>query len=140
MTAKEEAPHSLRALFGTDGTQNAVHGSDSSLSAERELELFFGRKHPTTAIFNNCTLGLIKPHVVMKNMGSILDTILSEGFEISAMKLYTLPKGVVEEFYEVYRGILPEYHEVVEELAAGPVLALEIRQQDAVESFSKKIP
>jgi len=31
--AKEEAPNSLRALFGTDGTQNAVHGSDSPQSA-----------------------------------------------------------------------------------------------------------
>lgn len=28
--AKAEAPESIRALFGTDGTKNAVHGSDSS--------------------------------------------------------------------------------------------------------------
>ena len=27
--AREEAPNSLRALYGTDGTQNACHGSDS---------------------------------------------------------------------------------------------------------------
>lgn len=29
LTAKAESPHSLRSLFGTDGTKNAVHGSDS---------------------------------------------------------------------------------------------------------------
>lgn len=63
--AQEEAPESIRAQFGTDGTRNAVHGSDSSESAAKELELFFGSKIPTTAIFNNCTLAIIKPHVIM---------------------------------------------------------------------------
>jgi nucleoside-diphosphate kinase len=29
-TAKEQAPNSLRARFGTNGTKNACHGSDSS--------------------------------------------------------------------------------------------------------------
>jgi nucleoside-diphosphate kinase len=27
--AKQEAPNSLRALFGTEGVRNACHGSDS---------------------------------------------------------------------------------------------------------------
>ena len=53
--AQAEAPESIRAKFGTDGTKNACHGSDSSQSAARELALFFGpTPHPTTAIFNNC--------------------------------------------------------------------------------------
>lgn len=34
-------PCSLRALYGTDGTRNATHGSDSQASAERELNFFF---------------------------------------------------------------------------------------------------
>jgi len=28
-TAKEQAPNSIRALYGTNGTLNACHGSDS---------------------------------------------------------------------------------------------------------------
>lgn len=32
---------SLRALYGTDGTQNACHGSDSPQSAAREIKFFF---------------------------------------------------------------------------------------------------
>ena len=37
--AKEEAPQSIRAKFGTDGTKNAAHGSDSPESAARELKM-----------------------------------------------------------------------------------------------------
>jgi len=29
LKAKEESPISIRGLFGTDGTRNAVHGSDA---------------------------------------------------------------------------------------------------------------
>ena len=32
---------SLRAMFGTDEERNAVHGSGSSDSAEREIRFFF---------------------------------------------------------------------------------------------------
>eukprot|EP01084_Bolivina_argentea_P096021 172623_1 len=39
--AKEEAPNSIRAIWGTDITANAAHGSDSAVSAERELGFFF---------------------------------------------------------------------------------------------------
>jgi nucleoside-diphosphate kinase len=39
--AKQEAPESLRALFGTDGTMNAVHGSDSVGSVKREIGFWF---------------------------------------------------------------------------------------------------
>jgi nucleoside diphosphate kinase homolog 5 len=31
----------LRALYGTDGTHNATHGSDSPASAQREIKFFF---------------------------------------------------------------------------------------------------
>ena len=41
--ARAEAPDSVRAKFGTDGRQNAVHGSDSPASATGELKFFFPR-------------------------------------------------------------------------------------------------
>ena len=36
------APGTLRARFGEDHTRNATHGSDSPVSAARELGFFFG--------------------------------------------------------------------------------------------------
>jgi len=41
LKARDEAPDSIRAKFGTDGQQNAAHGSDAPESAARELELMF---------------------------------------------------------------------------------------------------
>ncbi|CAF0999287.1 unnamed protein product [Rotaria magnacalcarata] len=39
--AKETHPDSIRALFGTNEQKNAAHGSDSAVSAEREIRFFF---------------------------------------------------------------------------------------------------
>lgn len=39
--AQAQKPESVRGLYGVDGQRNAVHGSDSSTSAQRELEFFF---------------------------------------------------------------------------------------------------
>lgn len=39
--ARESAPRSLRARYGTDGQRNACHGSDGTASAQRESAIFF---------------------------------------------------------------------------------------------------
>eukprot|EP00002_Diphylleia_rotans_P006097 TRINITY_DN1540_c0_g3_i1.p1 TRINITY_DN1540_c0_g3~~TRINITY_DN1540_c0_g3_i1.p1 ORF type:complete len:253 (+),score=64.60 TRINITY_DN1540_c0_g3_i1:61-819(+) len=41
-TARQTHPQSIRALYGSDVTRNAVHGSDSNFSAKREIGLIFG--------------------------------------------------------------------------------------------------
>ena len=44
--AREEQPQTLRAQYGTDQAHNAVHGSDSFLSAEREIKFMFPEGAP----------------------------------------------------------------------------------------------
>ena len=143
--AKEEAPDSIRALFGTDGTQNAVHGSDSPISMKRETGYWFGgdartRAMKGTAQLNSCTLCLIKPHIVASGQaGQLIDMILSEGFEISAMEMFYLSRSTIEEFYDVYKAVLPEYVPLIDHFISGPTIALEVRQQNVVKTFREMV-
>merc|ERR1719181_2400684 len=132
---------SIRASIGSDNVRNAVHGSASSQTADKEVDFFFGANAtwPTTALFNNCTLCVVRPHAFVSSAGEIVSRILQEGFEISALCLWHLDKAGAEEFLEVYKGVLPEYHDMVSQLCAGPSLVMEVRQEDAVNSFRKLV-
>ncbi|XP_034522586.1 nucleoside diphosphate kinase 7 isoform X1 [Ailuropoda melanoleuca] len=138
--ARTDAPGSLRALFGTDGIRNAAHGPDSFASAAREMELFFpssGVCGPAnTAKFTNCTCCIIKPHAISEGLlGKILMAIRDAGFEISAMQMFNMDRVNVEEFYEVYKGVVSEYNEMVTEMYSGPCVAMEIQQNNPTKTF-----
>jgi nucleoside-diphosphate kinase len=42
--------------------------------------------------------------------GKIIDAILKANYFISDLQLFQLDRANAEEFIEVYKGILPEYH------------------------------
>ncbi|XP_021495106.2 nucleoside diphosphate kinase 7 isoform X1 [Meriones unguiculatus] len=138
--ARTEAPESIRALFGTDSIKNAAHGPDSFASAAREMELFFpssgGCGPKNTAKFTNCTLCIIKPHAINEGLlGKILMAIRDACFNISAIQMFNMDRANVEEFYEVYKGVVSEYTEMVAELYSGPCVAIEIQQNKAAKTF-----
>ena len=129
--AKLEAPNSIRAIFGNGG-KNTVHGSDSAESVAREINIVFN-KIQHQPMLTNCACVVIKPHAIKEgNAGKIIDIILSEGFEISSMEMFYLDKINAEEFFEVYKGVLPEYNGMIEHVTTGPVIAMEVRQNDVV--------
>ncbi|XP_055480583.1 nucleoside diphosphate kinase 7 isoform X2 [Psammomys obesus] len=138
--ARTEAPESIRALFGTDSIKNAAHGPDSFASAAREMELFFpssgGCGPKNTAKFTDCTLCIIKPHAINEGLlGKILMAIRDACFNISAIQMFNMDRANVEEFYEVYKGVVSEYTEMVTELYSGPCVAIEIQQNNAAKTF-----
>ena len=49
--------------------------------------------------------------------------------------MFWLDRPSAEEFLEVYKGVLPEYNQIVEEITNGPCVALEVRQENVVGSF-----
>lgn len=74
------------------------------------MNLWFGSEQKTSALFTNCTCAVIKPHAIQAGFaGQIIDTILAEGFEISAMQMFNLDRPTAEEFFEIYQGVLPEF-------------------------------
>lgn len=51
------------------------------------------------------------------------------------MEMFYLNKPTAEEFYDVYKGVLPEYVPLIDHMTSGPVIALEVRQENVVNSF-----
>ena len=130
--AQKNAPNTLRAIFGKNGIQNAIHGSLTSSDAKRESSLIFNKiRHQP--ILNNCSCVVIKPHAISEgNAGKIIDILLTEGFEISSMEMLYLDKVQAEEFFEIYKGVLPEYSQMIDSVVCGPIIAIEVRQNDCV--------
>ena len=69
---------------------------------------------PTSATLDSCTCCVIKPHAVKaKAVGKILDIVISQGYDVSAISSVHFDKIQAEEFYEVYKGVVPEYSDHV---------------------------
>jgi nucleoside-diphosphate kinase len=43
------------------------------------------------------------------------------------MEMFYLDRPTIEEFYDVYKGVLPEYVPLIEHLTTGPSIVLEVR-------------
>ena len=130
--AQKTSPDSLRAIFGNSGIKNALHGSLSSADAKRESSLIFNKiRHEPILNDNSCVV--IKPHAISEgNAGKIIDILLTEGFEISSMEMLYIDKVQAEEFFEIYKGVLPEYSQMIDSVVCGPIIAIEVRQNDCV--------
>lgn len=91
----------------------------------------------TTAVFDHCTLCVIRPHAVKSGKtGAIISAIMEAGFEISAIKMVQLGKSEAGELLEVYKGVLPYYSDMVDGMVTSPCVALELRKEsDVVEGF-----
>ena len=139
--ARRDAPSSIRAQFGTDNTRNACHGSDSVESAAQEIDFFFGKQRfDNTAKLQGSTLGIIKPHAVLGgSVGPIITDILSSGLKITALQLHYVERANATEFYEVYKGVVAEYTDMVTQLCSGACVALEIHSDDDAHGRFRKL-
>merc|ERR1719215_342056 len=98
------------------------------VAVEQVAHYFDVRQYPSTATFNNCTLCLIRPHMLRDGgYGSMLNAIQESGFQVSAAEMVHLQREEVTEMFDVYKGVVPYYLKMVDGLACGPLIALELR-------------
>ena len=130
LMAGESRASTIRGIFGQDSVKNAIHVASDPARYQAELDIFFSEKyrHCHTSILNNCSLLLIKPHAVQSgDAGKIIDRVLEEGFEISAMQTFFLDRATAEEFFELYKGVVPDYSQMIDQVVSGPIIACEVR-------------
>jgi nucleoside-diphosphate kinase len=87
----------------------------------------------------NRTFTMIKPDAVdNKFTGAILNQIIQDGFRIVAMKYLRLSAETAGKFYEVHKE-RPFYTDLVNYMSSGPIVAVILEKDNAVESFRKLI-
>jgi nucleoside-diphosphate kinase len=78
---------------------------------------------------------MIKPDGVENgHIGSILEKITKAGFKIIALKLTHLTKNDAESFYAVHNE-RPFYNELVNFIIRGPIVAMVLEKENAVDDF-----
>lgn len=84
---------------------------------------------------NNQTFTMIKPDATSKGYtGAILDQIIKAGFSVKAMKWIHLSPAQAGSFYEVHKE-RPFYHELVNFMSSGPIVAAILEKDNAVADF-----
>jgi nucleoside-diphosphate kinase len=98
-----------------------------------------GKNRLTTATLDNCTCCVIRPHIVKeRKVGAVVSDITSRGFTISAMQMVRLDKTASAEFLNVYKGVLPDYVDLVDEMSSGPCLVLEVKKGSRSSSIDEE--
>lgn len=127
--ARDSAPQSIRAQFGTDGTKNAVHGSDSIESAAREIAFWFPAPLPVER-----TLALIKPGAADASGTAIKLEAEAYGFTILAHRRLTLSEEQAGAFYAEHRG-KAFFGQLTSYMSSGPIEALVLSKPAAIKCW-----
>lgn len=81
------------------------------------------------------TLLIIKPDAVERNIiGHIISRLEHSHFKIVTMRVMQLSKEEVREFYAVHKE-KPFYHPLVEYMTSGPVIAMVLEKENAVQDL-----
>ena len=87
----------------------------------------------------NRTFTMLKPDAVSNGyIGGILNQIIGDGFKIIAMKFTRLTPETAGQFYTIHHE-RPFYKDLVNYMSSGPIVAVILEKEDAVDNFRKLI-
>ena len=152
LCSSSSSPYVALSFRGSDSIESVralvksspyCHGLVCPRSGEEEgfSNFFLNRHRSTTATLEECTCCVVRPHIIKDRMfGAVVTDILARGFIISAMQMFRLDKAAAAEFLSIYKGVFPQYVEMVEEMCSAPLIALEVKRDsnstgDVVEAF-----
>lgn len=88
---------------------------------------------------SNITFTMLKPDAVANGyMGAIINDFIQGGFKVNAMKYLWLTAEQAGKFYEVHKA-RPFYNDLVTYMSSGPIVAMVLENENAVEAFRKLI-
>ncbi|KAG7257000.1 hypothetical protein CRUP_023318 [Coryphaenoides rupestris] len=121
--AKRDKPQSLRARYGTQAPLNAVHGSEDSHQASREIALLFPDFRWARAAERGGQEGQ-----------EILSQISEAGFMVALRRELTLTEEQMRHFY-LHHADDDHFAALQLNMTSGPVLALVLARENAVKHW-----
>jgi len=134
--ADAAADAALRAAFfgaaGAGSGSGGGSGARARLRIARESDAGAGAGSESTCF-------IVLPTAVANGQaGAILteaqERLATQGLAVTAARLATFTRSQADEFLEVYKAVVPEHVDMVNELSRGPFVALEVSGAGAVQA------
>ena len=103
---------------------DCVWCADSAEHADAQTRAYFAK--PAACRLSDTALAIVKPSA-MANLGLVMDAVCCDaGFAMTGAASFTLDRVDAVEFLEVYKGVVPEFAAMVDELTSGAFVAMEV--------------
>uniref|UniRef100_A0A7S0IEW9 DM10 domain-containing protein n=1 Tax=Micromonas pusilla TaxID=38833 RepID=A0A7S0IEW9_MICPS len=126
----DNAVDSFKRLVETElvpALGDCVWCADSAADADARARAYFAK--PASCRASNTSLAIVKPSA-MANLGLVMDAVCDAGFAMTGAASFTLDRVDAVEFLEVYKGVVPEFAAMVDELTSGAFVAMEVARSE----------
>lgn len=118
-------------LGGLEAVRDILGQDLSGRDRQADIKFFFESPLATSATFTDCTVCVIKPHILTEGCeGELVDILQREGLTISAIQRFCLDRKAAQEFLDLYFNVIPHANGMVDELQSGACIAIELTGPD----------